>query len=98
MKTFILRIIVACVGILLLGTLLANALHAQTVISFDSTPDNAMVMMIRDPHINERPNKLILIFDSASITYDFSKEGEIALLTTSVMVWAPVSSCGKSRS
>lgn len=83
MKTVIFRLVFACLGLLLIGCVLAQSLQAQTIISFDSSPDKTMVMKIQDPGLSEKPNKLILIFDSASITYDFSKEGEIALLTTS---------------
>ena len=82
MKTNILKILAAFVGVVLIGCVLSNSLHAQTIISFDSDSEFDLVMKIQDSQMKEKPNKVILIFDSASISYDFSKEGEVALLTT----------------
>ena len=45
-------------------------------------PDNTMVMRIQDPNLSNKPDKLILIFDSTTLTCEFSAEGIIALHTT----------------
>jgi len=71
-RLFILVVLVAFAGVT----------DAQTIISFDSSPDNTMVMKIQDPKLSKKPDKLILIFDSATLTCEFSDEGIIALHTT----------------
>ena len=55
---------------------------AQTIISFDASPDNTMVMKIQDHGLSEKPDMLILIFDSTTLTCEFSDDGLIALYAT----------------
>ena len=55
---------------------------AQTIISFDSSPDNTMVLKIYDPKLNNTPDKIILIFDSTTLTCEFADSGLIALHAT----------------
>ncbi len=59
-----------------------NKIDAQTIISFDNSPDNTMVMKIQNPKLSNKPDKLILIFDSTTLTCEFSENGIIALHTT----------------
>ena len=56
---------------------------AQTIISFDTSPDQTMILKIRDPKFSEFPDKLILIFESATFTYEFYEDGIIAMHTSS---------------
>lgn len=56
---------------------------SQTVISFDASPDNTMVMKIQDPKLSDKTDKLIIIFDSTTLTCEFSETGIIALHATS---------------
>jgi hypothetical protein len=52
---------------------------AQTLITFDTSPDSSVVMKIQDLGCSNIPDQLILIFDSTSFTYEFSEEGTIAM-------------------
>jgi hypothetical protein len=68
--------------ILVTLSVMLNRANAQTIISFDNSPDNTMVMKIQDPKLTEKPDKIILIFDSTTLTCEFSKDGVIALHAT----------------
>ena len=62
---------------------IANIANAQTIISFDASPDNAMVMKIQDPSVSGKTDKLIFIFDSTMLTCEFSDGDIIAFHATS---------------
>ncbi len=79
MKTIVVIVQLLC-SVVLWG--IFNTTDAQTIISFDASPDNTMVMKIRNPNLSDKPDMLILIFDSTTLTCEFSEDGIIALHTT----------------
>jgi len=80
MKTFVVLTRLLC-SIVIFG--IYHIADAQTIISFDASPDNTMVMKIQDPTLSDKTDKLILIFDSTTLTCEFSDDGIIALHATS---------------
>ncbi|MBN1950173.1 MAG: hypothetical protein JW801_03165 [Bacteroidales bacterium] len=81
MKTLFFKLAMAILGVMLMSSVLDQSLSAQTIISFDSTPENTMVFKIRNHDLVRKPHRYVFIFDSARVTYEYNELGEIALYT-----------------
>ena len=79
MKTNLIRLLMAGIGMLLMACVLSHTLSAQTIISFDTSQDHSMVMKIQNHDLTNAEHTFIFIFDSASVTYEFDENGVIAL-------------------
>jgi hypothetical protein len=82
MKTYFIRLLLAVLGVFLMACVLSHSASAQTIISFDSSPDNTLVVRIQNPFSLNQLHKFIFVFDSASITYELDESGEFAFVTS----------------
>ena len=81
MKANFLRLLLAGLGLLLMACVLNYSLSAQTIISFDSTPDHEMVLRIQNHDPSTSAHTYVFIFDSARVTYEFDENGDIEFYT-----------------
>ncbi len=83
MKTFNKFLLLGGVALLLLSPLISNNLKAQPLLKNDQFKSNTVEMGLINSEEDTRPNKLILIYDSTSLTFEFTENGELALISTS---------------
>lgn len=81
MKTFVVLLRLLC-SVVLFG--IFTYAGAQTIISFDASPYNTMIMKIKNSKFSDKTDKLILIFDSTTFTCEFSEGGLVAFHATSI--------------
>ena len=81
MKANILRLVLAGSGMLLMAYVLCHSAKAQTIISFDSSPDHEMVLRIQNQDPSTAAHTYVFIFDSARFTYEFDENGDIEFFT-----------------
>lgn len=81
MKTLLIKLTMTIVGIMLISALLHHSVSAQTIISFDTSPDNTMVLRIENQGLGYKTHRYVFIFDSARITYEFSSDRDYAMCT-----------------
>jgi hypothetical protein len=83
---------------LLLTPLISSRLQAQPLAGKDQLSENMINLGTIQHEGNNKPNKLILIFDSTSLTFEFTDEGELALISTCNTDNAQFSSAASSKS
>lgn len=81
MKTLTKSLILGGVLLLALTPLISVGLNAQTLYK-NQLSDNIVELESLNPDKDNRPNKLILIYDSTSLTFEFTETGELALIST----------------
>lgn len=97
MKTFYKFLLLGGVVLLMLSPLISNNLKAQPLVKNNHYSASTVEMGMINSDEDNRPNKLILIYDSTSLTFEFTEDGELALISTSQPSYL-YSSGGKSSS
>jgi hypothetical protein len=82
MKTLIKSLVFGGVLLLFLSPLLSDNLNAQSLHNNNQFTDNFVEKDLINPQNDHRPNKLILIYDTTSLTFEFTENGELALIYT----------------
>lgn len=67
---------------MILSLFFTHKLSAQILFDDNLTSVNRVELGSFDADEDNRPNKLILIYDSTSLTFEFTESGELALIST----------------
>lgn len=85
------------VALLMLSPFISNGLNAQPLLNSNQFSSSTVEMGLINADEDNKPNKLILIYDSTSLTFEFTEDGELALISTSQPSYL-LSAGGKSSS
>lgn len=96
MKTLIKSLVIGGILILCLSPLI-SVVNAQSLYDKSQFTDKVVDLDLINDQEDNRPNKLILIYDSTSLTFEFTDDGELALISTNNTLYSQ-SAGGRTQS
>lgn len=97
MKTVYKSLLLGGIFLFVLSPLISNKLIAQPLHNNNQPAYKIIELGTIDSGGDNKPNKLILVYDSTSLTFEFTQDGELAQISTSNTLYSHLSG-GKTSS